>query len=116
MDYYFGLAQTIGIHPLLGLSAYVLLLTGQLSLAQAGFFAIGAYTGGILTVLFQWTILPALAAGALVAGFFACLIGFPALRVRGWAWREQVKLALRIVADLDFHVGPHFDIITDRPE
>ncbi len=71
MDYYFGL------------SAYVLLLTGQLSLAQAGFFAIGAYTGGILTVLFQWTILPALAAGALVAGFFAFLIGFPALRVRG---------------------------------
>lgn len=83
MDYYFGLAQTIGIHTLLGLSAYVLLLTGQLSLAQAGFFAIGAYTGGILTVLFQWTILPALAAGALVAGFFAFLIGFPALRVRG---------------------------------
>ncbi len=42
MDYYLGLAQTIGIHTLLGLSAYVLMLTGQLSLAQAGFFAIGA--------------------------------------------------------------------------
>ncbi len=83
MDYYLGLAQTIGIHTLLGLSAYVLMLTGQLSLAQAGFFAIGAYTAGILTVLFQWTILPALVAGALVAGFFAFLIGFPALRVRG---------------------------------
>jgi len=83
MDYYFGLAQTIGIHTLLGLSAYVLMLTGQLSLAQAGFFAIGAYTAGILTVLFQWTILPALVVGALVAGFFAFLVGFPALRVRG---------------------------------
>ncbi len=83
MDYYFGLAQTIGIHTLLGLSAYVLMLTGQLSLAQAGFFAIGAYTAGILTVLFQWTILPALVLGALVAGFFAFLVGFPALRVRG---------------------------------
>jgi branched-chain amino acid transport system permease protein len=83
MDYYLGLAQTIGIHTLLGLSAYVLMLTGQLSLAQAGFFAIGAYTAGILTVLFQWTILPALVAGAVLAGFFAFLIGFPALRVRG---------------------------------
>jgi branched-chain amino acid transport system permease protein len=83
MDYYLGLAQTIGIHTLLGLSAYVLMLTGQLSLAQAGFFAIGAYTAGILTVLFQWHILSALVAGALVAGFFAFLIGFPALRVRG---------------------------------
>ena len=83
MDFYFGLAQTIGIHTLLGLSAYVLMLTGQLSLAQAGFFAIGAYTAGIFTVLFQWTILPALISGALIAGFFAFLIGFPSLRVRG---------------------------------
>ncbi len=83
MDYYFGLAQTIGIHTLLGLSAYVLMLTGQLSLAQAGFFAIGAYAAGILTVLFQWAILPALIAAALIAGVFAFLIGFPALRVRG---------------------------------
>lgn len=48
MDYYFGLAQTIGIHTLLGLSAYILMLTGQLSLAQVGFFAIGAYSSGIL--------------------------------------------------------------------
>ena len=83
MDYYFGLAQTIGIHTLLGLSAYVLMLTGQLSLAQAGFFAIGASSAGILTVLFQWTILPALAVAAVVAGLFAFLVGFPALRVRG---------------------------------
>jgi branched-chain amino acid transport system permease protein len=83
MDYYFGLAQTIGIHTLLGLSAYVLMLTGQLSLAQAGFFAIGAYTAGILTVLFQWVILPALIVAAVVAGLFAFLVGFPALRVRG---------------------------------
>lgn len=83
MDYYLGLAQTIGIHTLLGLSAYVLMLTGQLSLAQAGFFAIGAYTAGILTVLFQWHILSALVAGAVLAGWFAFLVGFPALRVSG---------------------------------
>ncbi|MYA95821.1 MAG: branched-chain amino acid ABC transporter permease, partial [Nitrospinae bacterium] len=36
MSYYLGLAQLIGIHTLLGLSAYVLMLTGQLSLGQAG--------------------------------------------------------------------------------
>ena len=44
MDFYFGLAQTVGVHTLLGLSAYVVLLTGQISMAQAAFFAIGAYT------------------------------------------------------------------------
>ena len=69
--------------PLLGLSAYLLLLTGQLSLAQVGFFAIGAYVSGILTVLFGLHVIPALLLGAIVGGLFACLVGFPALRVKG---------------------------------
>ncbi len=51
MDFYLGLVQIIGVHTLLGLSAYCVLLTGQVSLAQAGFFAIGAYVAGMLTVL-----------------------------------------------------------------
>ena len=48
MDFYLGLAQIIGVHTLLGLSAYCVLLTGQVSLAQAGFFAIahGRHTDG----------------------------------------------------------------------
>ncbi|MEP3476074.1 MAG: branched-chain amino acid ABC transporter permease [Hyphomicrobiales bacterium] len=99
MVYYYGILQTLGIHTLLGLSAYLLLLTGQLSLAQVGFFAIGAYCSGILTVIFGFHILPALFLGALVAGFFACIIGFPALRVKGLmlvvatiAFSEMVRL------------------------
>ena len=83
MSYYLGLTQLIGIHTLLGLSAYILMLTGQLSLGQAGFFAIGAYSAGILTVIFELPILPALLAGAFIAAFFAFLVGFPALRVKG---------------------------------
>ena len=46
MSYYLGLLQLIGVHTLLGLSAYVLMLTGQLSLGQAGFFAIGGLLRG----------------------------------------------------------------------
>ena len=42
MDFYLGLAQVIGIHTLLGLSAWCVLHTGQVSLAQGAFFAIGA--------------------------------------------------------------------------
>jgi len=83
MDYFLNLVNTIGIHTLLGLSAYVLLLTGQLSLAQAGFFAVGAYTAAILTVIFGWNILPAIGLGMLSTGSLAFLVGFPALRVRG---------------------------------
>lgn len=83
MDFYFGLAQIVGVHTLLGLSAYVVLLTGQVTLAQAAFFAIGAYTAGMLTVLAGWHLVPALGAGALTGALTACAVGFPALRVKG---------------------------------
>ena len=83
MDYYLNLINTIGIHTLLGLSAYLLILTGQVSMAQAGFFGIGAYTAAIFTVIFEWNILSAIGAAMLVSGGVAFLVGFPALRVRG---------------------------------
>jgi branched-chain amino acid transport system permease protein len=83
MDFYLGLMQIIGVHTMLGLSAYCVLLTGQVSLAQAGFFAIGAYVAAMLTVLAQWPLVAALGASALVAGAMACAVGFPALRVKG---------------------------------
>ena len=83
MDFYLGLLQIIGVHTILGLSAYVVMLTGQLSLAQAGFFAIGAYVAGMLTVLAGFHIVPAMLVGAVLAGVMAFIVGFPALRVKG---------------------------------
>ncbi len=83
MDFYWGLLQIIGVHSLLGLSAFIVVVTGQVSLAQAGLFAIGAYVAGMLTVISDWHIVPALAAAGLAAGAVACAVGFPALRVRG---------------------------------
>jgi len=83
MEFYYGLAQTIGIHTLLGLSAYVILLTGQMSMAQAAFYAIGAYASGMLTVLWGWHIVPAMGAAAACGAVAAGLVGFPALRVKG---------------------------------
>lgn len=83
MDFYLGLAQIIGVHTLLGLSAYCVLLTGQVSLAQAGFFAIGAYVAAMLTVLAGWPLVYALLVSGAVSGAVACAVGFPALRVKG---------------------------------
>src|SRR5438552_3811980 len=83
MEFYFGLAQIVGVHTLLGLSAYIVLLTGQVSMAQAAFFAVGAYTAGMLTVLAGWHIVPALGASSLLGAASACAVGFPALRVKG---------------------------------
>ncbi len=83
MDFYLGLAQVIGIHSLLGLSAWCVLHTGQVSLAQGGFFAIGAYAAGMLTAMFGWPLFLALAAASLIAASVAIAVGFPALRVKG---------------------------------
>jgi branched-chain amino acid transport system permease protein len=118
MDFYLGLIQIIGVHTLLGLSAYCVLLTGQVSLAQAGFFAIGAYVASMLTVLAQWPLVPALVAAAIVAGATACAVGFPALRVKGLmlvvatiAFGEAVRLFFfNFTYQLErgeLRIGPH---------
>ena len=83
MDFYLGLAQVIGIHALLGLSAWCVLHTGQVSLAQGGFFAIGAYGAGMLTAMAGWPLGTALLMAALISGAVAVAVGFPALRVKG---------------------------------
>ena len=83
MDFYLGLAQIVGVHTLLGLSAYCVLLTGQVSLAQAGFFAIGAYVAAMLTVLAGWPLVYALLVSGVVSGAVACAVGFPALAREG---------------------------------
>lgn len=118
MDFYFGLIQIIGVHTLLGLSAYCVLQTGQVSLAQAGFFAIGAYVAGMLTVLAQWPLVPALLVAAIVSGAMACAVGFPALRVKGLmlvvataAFGEAVRLFFfnfnYQLERGELHIGPH---------
>ncbi|TMV04251.1 branched-chain amino acid ABC transporter permease [Ruegeria sediminis] len=99
MDFYFGLLQIFGVHTLLGLSAYVVLLTGQVSMAQAGFYAIGAYAAGACTAMFGMHILPAVLIAGLLTAVVACVVGFPALRVKGLmlvvatlAFGEMVRL------------------------
>jgi len=83
LEFYLGLLQIIAVHTIIGLSAYVILLTGQITMAQAGFFSIGAYIAGMLTTMGGWHIVPATMTGGLVAAVVACIVGFPALRVKG---------------------------------
>jgi branched-chain amino acid transport system permease protein len=83
MDYLYGLSQTIGVHTILGLSAYVVLQTGQVTMAQAAFYAVGAYVAAMLTTLWGFNILLAIAVAGAVAGTLAALAGFPALRFKG---------------------------------
>lgn len=56
---------------------------GQISLAQAAFFGIGAYTSGILTARCGFNPWAAMPVGALLSGLVAWLLGIPALRLKG---------------------------------
>ena len=56
---------------------------GQISLAQAAFFGIGAYTSAILTSRYGMPSLAAMPLGAILSAAVACLVGIPALRLKG---------------------------------
>jgi branched-chain amino acid transport system permease protein len=81
--YYAGLLADVGILMLGGLSVYIILATGQLSLGNAGFMAIGSYVGSLLTVQLHWPLTLAIIVSALVASAVGVVIGFPALRLKG---------------------------------
>jgi branched-chain amino acid transport system permease protein len=57
--------------------------TGQLSLGHAGFFAIGAYSMGLLTVTVGLSFWLAFLASIAIVGLGGLLIGFPSLKSRG---------------------------------
>lgn len=81
---YEGLFAFVGINGLLALSVFTTLFCGQLSLANAGFMAIGAYASALLTL--RAPSVPfslALAASALLPAAVAVPLGLPVLRLRG---------------------------------
>lgn len=72
-----------GINVIAAYSFFAPFKTGQVSLGQAGFMAVGAYASAILTQKFGVPFAAALVAGGMVAGIVGFLVGFPALRIRG---------------------------------
>ena len=77
---------------ILGISVYLPLMAGQLSLATPGFYAIGGYIAAIAstkiittntgTLPVWWVLLEMVVAG-LVSGLVAVIMGIPVLRLRG---------------------------------
>lgn len=81
--YYLQVASFVLINIILGVSIYITLATGQLSLANAGFMGIGAYTSALLTLNFDLPIIVGIMAGTLMAGLCGIIIGVPTLRLQG---------------------------------
>jgi len=80
---YISILETCGLNALLALSVYATFMVGQFSLAQVGFWSIGAYTTGILTSIFGVALLPALMAAACFCAMIGLILGYPCLRIRG---------------------------------
>jgi ABC-type branched-subunit amino acid transport system ATPase component/ABC-type branched-subunit amino acid transport system permease subunit len=66
----------IGLNILLGLS-------GQMSLGQSGFYALGAYGSAILATTYRWPLFPSMLAGLGLSALAGVLVGLVALRTRG---------------------------------
>ncbi len=81
--YYLQVAINVLIFATLALSWDLLARTGQLSLAHAAFYGLGAYTSVLLTTRVHVPIPVGIAAGALVASSAAVLLGVLTLRLRG---------------------------------
>lgn len=81
--YYLQIGMFIMINAILGVSIYLTLATGQLSLGNAGFMSIGAYTSALLTLKAGFPVYLAIPIGGFAAAAVSAVIGFPALRLKG---------------------------------
>jgi branched-chain amino acid transport system permease protein len=102
-DHLIGVLSNVGVIAFIALSAYLLLLTGEISFGQQAFFAIGAYAAGIATALWQWPLWLALAGGAAAGAAAAVAVGLPTLRLHGLyfaiatlAFAETMRLAFEL--------------------
>jgi branched-chain amino acid transport system permease protein len=80
---YQNLIHALGINGLLALSMYVVLAVGQLSLGQAAFMGLGAYSSALLTLKLKLPFFLVLPASCLTPALFALAIGVPTLRLSG---------------------------------
>jgi branched-chain amino acid transport system permease protein len=80
---YQTLIDSLGINGILALSMYVVLAVGQLSLGQAAFMGLGAYSSAIMTLKLHFPFALVLPASCVVPVAFALAIGVPTLRLSG---------------------------------
>lgn len=83
-DYYISLMIQVGIYVIMVLGLNIILgLAGQMSLAMAAFWGIGAYTSALLTTGLHINFWLAFPLSGLMAAVFGVLLGIPSLKVKG---------------------------------
>ncbi|MDE0345020.1 MAG: branched-chain amino acid ABC transporter permease [Boseongicola sp.] len=116
-EYAISIASNMGIIAFVALSAYVILVAGEISFGQQAYFGIGAYVSGVASAMWGWPFVPALALGSLAAAVAALAVGVLTLRLRGLyfaiatlCFAEMIRLGLnsvRVQVEIDGElVGP----------
>jgi branched-chain amino acid transport system permease protein len=82
-EYTIGVLTNIALLSFVALSAYLLLIAGELSFGQQAFFGIGAYAAGIGTAMLGLPLPLAILAAMALGAAAAALVGLPTLRLRG---------------------------------
>src|ERR671916_475949 len=82
--------------------------TGQISLGQGGFLAVGAYTAGILTARADMPFLVGIVAAVLLTASVGALFGLPALRLKGLYLAIATLAAQQVI----IWVVTHWDAVT----
>ena len=83
-DYLLNVAGLAGIYAIAVMGLGILLgFTGQMSLAQAAFFGIGAYTSGWLTTHLGWSVWPSMGLAVVMSALVGVCVGYPCLRLSG---------------------------------
>jgi branched-chain amino acid transport system permease protein len=77
------LIAQIGINSIIASSMFIVLYSGQLSLAAPGFMAIGAYTSVLMDLYWHTPLALNIAVGVILAAVVGVLVGLPVLRLRG---------------------------------
>jgi ABC-type branched-subunit amino acid transport system permease subunit len=115
-NYVIGL---VGLYIIAGVGLNIIVgLSGQLVLGYAAFFAMGAYSVGILNAPephhLMWGFWPALIIGVIMAVLAAVVLGLPIMRLRGdylaivtLGFGEIIRILLKSDTLIDFTGGPH---------
>jgi branched-chain amino acid transport system permease protein len=96
-SYSVAIMIVLGVYVILAVSLDLLVgFAGQISLGHAAFFAIGAYTSGVLTANYGLPALLALLIGLAFSGGLAWIIGWSVLALRGY-YLAMATLGLSVI-------------------
>lgn len=107
--YYLTLANQIGIAVIGAIGLNILVgYTGQISLGQGGFMAVGAYAAGILTVRMGMPWWASTLAACFITALVGVLFGIPSLRLKG-LYLAIATLAAQVII---LWVVTHWEAVT----